>query len=111
MANTKEATASDTQTNEPGRWKIRSSFPIDNKRVLFSSVSEKRARKYIANRFPRGSEAYLESPDGSFESYEHERSDEYGVETDQWAEFDPTTWVPPSEQEPPGQSAWGDVES
>jgi hypothetical protein len=104
-----------TETKEvekavPGRWKVKSTHPVDRKRVLFSTVSEQRARNYIHRRFPRGSEAYLEDPSGNTEHYEAERQDEYGVDQEPWAAFDPDSWVPPSEQEPPGQAAWADVE-
>jgi hypothetical protein len=106
------ATAKDDAPSPPtDRWKVRSSFPTDRKRILFSSVSEARARRYVANRFPRGEEAYLEAPDGTTEAYQHERSGPYGEDADQWAAFDPDSWTPPAEQEPPGQSAWADVES
>jgi hypothetical protein len=93
------------------RWRVRASHPRDNKRVLFSTISESRARRFMSNRFPRGSEAYLEAPDGTFESYEHERQGPYGEDVDQWAPFDPEAYVPPEEQLPPGESAWSDVES
>lgn len=102
--------AASTET-EPQWYKVVSSFPEDRGRVLFRSVSEKRARAFVQNRFPRGSEAHLALPDGSFESYEAERQGEHGQDTDFWADFDPESWKPPAQQEPPGQSAWGDVES
>lgn len=113
MANaTKEATTKDDETSAEPQWhKVVSSFPNDHGRVLFRSVSERRARQYVQNRFPRGSEAHLVLPNGSTESYEHERQGEHGQDADQWASFDPESWKPPAEMEPPGQSAWGDVES
>jgi len=93
------------------RWRVRLSHPRDNKRTVFSTVSETRARKFVVNRFPRGSEAYLEAPDGTTESYEQERQGPYGEDAEQWASFDPEAYVPPEEAEPPGQSQWADVES
>ena len=92
------------------RWKVRLSHPHDNKKVVFSSVSEARARRFVANRYPRGTEAYLESPDGKYESYEAERQGPYGEDADPWATFDPEAYKPPEEQEPPGEAAWADVE-
>src|SRR5215831_5530197 len=92
------------------RWKVRSSFPLDQKKILFNSISEARARRFIANRFPRGEEAYLETPAGKFESYQHERTGPFGEDADQWQPFDPDAWLPPAEQAPPGESAWADVE-
>ena len=97
-------------SSDPGWYKVRSSFPDDRKRILFQSVSETRARRYVQNRFPRGEEAYLEKPDGSFWSYQHERQGEHGTDTEQWQVFDPESWKPPAEAEPPGQSVWADRE-
>lgn len=110
MATNGDTTTKAVEKAAPGRWKVRSTHPVDRKRVLFSTVSESRARNYMERRFPRGSEAYLEDPSGTTYHYEAERQDEYGVDQDKWAPFDPESWVPPSEQEPPGQSAWADVE-
>lgn len=94
-----------------GRWKVKLSHPLSQRKVVFSSVSEKRARQFVANRFPRGEEAYVESPDGTTEAYQAERAGPYGEDMDQWAPFDPDAYKPPEEQEPPGQSMWADVES
>lgn len=84
--------------------------PSLNKRVMFRSVSEKRARQFLVNRYPRGSEAYLKKPDGTFEHYEHERQGEFGSDADGWADFDPDSWIPPDTQAPPGETAWSDKE-
>jgi hypothetical protein len=92
------------------RYKVRSSFPLDQRKQLFSTVSEARARRFISNRFPRGEEAFLEKPDGSTESFQQERTGPYGEDMDQWQPFDPDSWLPPAEQSPPGESAWADVE-
>lgn len=109
--NVQDAAPVDAAPSPPtARFKVRSSFPLDQKKVLFSSVSEKRARLFITNRFPRGEEAYLELPDGSTEAYQHERTGPYGEDAEQWAPFDPASWLPPAEQSPPGESAWADVE-
>jgi hypothetical protein len=110
--NTLSDTPTDTNTtaDAPQFWSVRSSFPIDRKRRLFRTISEIRARAFIERRFPRGEEAYLESPSGVIESFHAERQGEHGEDASAWAPFDPDTWVPPTEQEPPGQSAWGDVE-
>lgn len=113
MADTKtpgSGTKSDAKANEPKWYKVRSSHRQDGGRILFRSVSEQRARNHIETRFPRGSEAHLEMPDGSFEHYEAERQGEHGQDADAWGPFDPEGWKPPAEQEPPGQSQWGDVE-
>jgi hypothetical protein len=109
-ASTKTVTKS-SDSPPTDRWKVKLSHPRDNSRVVFSTVSESRARRHVMNRFPRGSEAYIEAPDGTAESYEHERQSPYGEDVDKWAPFDPNAYVPPEEQEPPGQSAWADVEA
>lgn len=91
-------------------WQVKLSHPNERKRVVFRSVSEKRARAFITNRYPRGEEAYLEGPDGTTESYQQERAGDYGEDADQWAEFDPDNYRPPEEAPPPGESSWQDVE-
>jgi hypothetical protein len=97
-------------SSEPQFFKVRLSHPVANKRVVFRSVSEKRARQFVQNRYPRGSEAYLETPDGKFESHEFERAGDNGTDADAWATFDPEAYRPPEEAVAPGQSAWADVE-
>jgi hypothetical protein len=101
-----------TQNDGPptDRWVVKLSHPLDHSKQVFSSVSEKRARRFVQNRYPRGSEAYLVGPDGTTESYEAERTGPYGEDAEQWAEFDPASYRPPEEAPPPGESAWGDVE-
>ena len=92
------------------RFKVKLSHPLSHRKTVFSTVSERRARAFIVNRFPRGEEAYLEKPDGSAESYQAERAGPYGEDMEQWQPFDPDAYKPPEEQDPPGQSAWADVE-
>lgn len=94
----------------PDRFKVKLTHPLERQRTVFSSVSEKRARRFIQNRYPRGEEAYLELPDGTTQSYQHEREGEHGEDSDLWAAFDPSSWIPPEEAAPPGESAWADVE-
>ena len=120
MANapTKEPTTRDDETAAPSAdsgkpqfWRVISSFPQDDGRVLFRSVSEKRARAWLERHVPRGEEAHLKTPSGDFESYHAERAGPHGEDMDQWQPFDPDSWKPPAQQEPPGDSAWADVES
>lgn len=106
----KDSGSKGTGNGDPQWYRVISSFPQDQGKVLFRSVSERRARNYVQNRFPRGSEAHLRLPDGSHEHYEAERQGEHGQDADPWAAFNPDEWKPPAMQEPPGQSAWGDVE-
>jgi hypothetical protein len=109
MADTKNDSAA---TEKPiPRFKVVSSHALDQGRVLFSTVSEKRARAFIQNRFPRGEEAHLVTPDGKTESYQHERTGPHGEDVEQWQPFDAAAWRPPQEQPPPGETAWQDVEA
>lgn len=103
-----EAKATD---DKPKFWRVISSHPQDMGRVLFRSVSERRARAWLERHVPRGEEAHLKSPDGKYESYVAERAGPRGEDLDQWQPFDPASWKPPAEQEPPGDTAWADVES
>lgn len=91
-------------------WKVKLSHPTHHRKVVFRSLSEKRARAFVVNRFPRGSEAYLESPDGTTEHYEAERQGHQGTDVELWQPFDPDTWIPPDTQTPPGETMWADKE-
>lgn len=91
-------------------YKVLLTHPNHNQKVVFRSVSESRARGFVEKRFPRGSEAYLLMPDGSTEHYERERVGDMGADANAWAPFDPSSWETPSEQAPPGESAWSDKE-
>jgi hypothetical protein len=109
---TKTDTVTDTPVadDKPQLYRVISSFPTDNGRVLFRSASERRARAWLERHVPRGEEAHLKLPNGSYESYVAERHGPRGEDMDQWQPFDPESWKPPAEQEPPGQDAWADVE-
>lgn len=91
-------------------YKVVLTHPNHNEKTVFRSVSEKRARQFVENRFPRGSEAHLIKPDGTREHYERERQGEYGQDAEQWTDFDPSTWSPVDQQAPPGENAWSDKE-
>ena len=110
MADTKQDSAP-KKDDSPPRFKVVSSHASDLGKVLFSSVSEKRARAFIQNRFPRGEEAHLVLPDGSTHSFQQERTGPHGEDVEQWQPFDAAAWRPPAEQAPPGESAWADVEA
>ena len=98
------------QASDLSWYLVKLTHPNHNKKIVFRSVDENRARGFIEKRFPRGSEAYLEHPDGSTENYEHERQGEFGVDQPRWATFDPNSWVAPDTQAPPGETAWADKE-
>jgi len=97
---------------KPGpQWtKVVATHPKLMGQVMFRSISESRARTWLENHYPRGSEAHLVLPDGSAESYESERRGENGVDADRWQPFDPESWVPIEQAPPPGDSEWADKE-
>lgn len=97
-------------TDVPQFHKVRLTHPNHNRKVVFRSVSESRARDFVEKRFPRGSEVYVESPDGVTTHYEAERTGERGQDAEKWQPFDPTQWYAPEEAVPPGQDAWADKE-
>jgi len=101
---------STTVSDAPEFYKVKLSHPNHNRRTVFRSISEQRARMFVQNRYPRGSEAYLEHPDGTTEHYEAERQGDNGMHADQWASFDPDSWVPQDQAPPPGDSVWADKE-
>jgi hypothetical protein len=95
----------------PELWHVRVSHPISNKRIVFRSTSERRARQWLMNRSPRGEEFHLVRPDGGFESYVTGRMNEDGSDADEWQPFDPEAYIPHEMQLPPGSSGWPDIES
>lgn len=96
--------------SQPSYWFVRVSHPISNKRIVFRSVSETRARTWLTNRSPRGEVFYLEGPDGVTESFVQGRLAEDGTDDDEWGAFDPESYIPPEEQAPPGAAGWPDLE-
>ena len=78
----------------PGRWKVRLSHPESRKRVVFSSISERRARDWLMRRCPRAEEMYLETPAGGFYSYVVDRLNDDGTDAESWSGFDPDQYVP-----------------
>jgi hypothetical protein len=94
----------------PQFYRVRLSHPVHHKRTVFRSVSLKRTRAWVESRYPRGSEAYLEHPDGTMEAFENERAGDKGQDAELWQEFNPEAWLPAEMAEPPGDSAWADKE-
>lgn len=94
----------------PGWWRVRVSHPKSNKRTVFRSINERRARQWLMNRAPRGEEFYLESPTGEIESYVHGRMNDDGTDASFWQPFDPSQFVPPEEMAAPGDAGWPDME-
>jgi hypothetical protein len=103
-------TSVEANSGKPEFYKVRLSHPDNHRKTVFRSVSQKRARAFVERRYPRGSEAYLEHPDGTTEHHEAERQGEYGMDADAWAPFDPDTYQPVEHGTPPGDSEWADLE-
>jgi hypothetical protein len=99
-----------TQDDKPQFFRVVLTHPGLNGRTVFRSVSEKRARTWLENHYPRGSEAHLVTPSGETHHYEAERAGERGQDVELWQPFDPKDWLPPEQQSPPGQDAWADTE-
>jgi hypothetical protein len=113
MTDTATTTKSPAKTDKPGKPQfhlVKLTHPNHHGRIVFRSISEARAKRFVQDRYPRGSEAYLEHPDGTAEHYEAERTGEFGMDAEPWAPFDPEAWVPPEQAPPPGDSEWADKE-
>lgn len=102
--------STDVKASDLEWYLVKLTHPNHNRRVVFRSVSKQRAETFLEKRYPRGSEAYIEYPDGSTHHYEAERQGEFGVDEDRWAPFDPDSWIAPDTQAPPGETAWSDKE-
>jgi hypothetical protein len=106
-----EVTGKTTVKKTAPEWfRVVLTHPSMNGRIVFRSLSEKRARKWVEDHFPRGSEVHLVSPAGKTESFEAERTGEHGADVPQWADFNPEDWVPAAQAPPPGQDEWADKE-
>lgn len=93
----------------PPRYKVVVSNNMAGDRVLFSSVSESRAKAWIVSHCPRGSHFFLLSPDGSMQSYEAERSGLQGEDADPWAEFDRAAYQAPTLAPVNTNDPWADA--
>jgi hypothetical protein len=97
----------------PPRWRVVVANKMAGDRVLFSSVSERRARAHIERTCPRGSHHFLLAPDGSMESYEHERLtglDDNGKDLESaWAPFDRDAYQAPDLSPVNTNDPWADA--
>jgi len=95
----------------PPRYKVVVSLKTAGDRVLFSSVSEKRARKYVENNCPRGSHFFVLNPDGSMWSYEHERltGGPQGEDVEVWQVFDRDAYQAPELAPVNANDPWADA--
>lgn len=115
MADTPTPTTGTTVTAKRSKpsdewFRVQLTHPNLNRRTVFRSLSEKRARAWLEAHYPRGSEAHLVTPGGGTQAYEAERSGERGSDADSWADFDPEDWTPTEQAPPPGQDEWSDKE-
>jgi hypothetical protein len=96
----------------PERYKVIVSNNMAGDRVLFSSVSKKRAMAHIERTCPRGSHHFLLNPDGSMESYEAERltGGPQGEEYDSgWMPFDRDAYQAPDLSPVNTNDPWADA--
>jgi hypothetical protein len=90
--------ASGNGNTAPPRFRVIVSNKLAGDRTLFSSVSKKRAQKYIEDHCPRGSHFFLLTPDGETLSYEHERHSggPQGEDVEVWQPFDREAYQAPT---------------
>jgi hypothetical protein len=95
----------------PARYKVVVSFKGAGDRVLFSSVSETRAKRYIEQNCPRGSHFFLLAPDGSMSSFEHERNTggPKGEDVETWQPFDREAYQAPELTPVNTNDPWADA--
>lgn len=104
-------TGKDAKASAPQRYRVVVSLKTAGDRVLFSSVSEKRARKYVEEHCPRGSHFFVLSPDGSMHSYEHERhtGGPQGEDVEVWQPFDRDAYQAPELTPVNTNDPWADA--
>ncbi len=95
----------------PPRFKVIVSNPDSRDRVLFSSVSEKRTKKYVEDNCPRGQHFFVLSPDGSMASYEAERASggPQGEDIETWQPFDRDSYSSPELSPVNAHDPWADA--
>jgi hypothetical protein len=114
MTDAEKAAAFDAlqgKSNAPARYKVIVSLKAAGDRTLFSSVSEKRARKYVEDHCPRGQHFFVLAPDGSMWSYEHERlsGGPQGEDVEAWQEFDRDAYQAPDLAPVNTNDPWADA--
>jgi hypothetical protein len=99
------------KSSAPPRYKVVVSLKTAGDRVLFSSVSEKRAKKWIEDHCPRGSHFFLLGPDGSMSSFEHERNSggPQGEDVETWQPFDRDAYQAPELSPVNTNDPWADA--
>ena len=95
----------------PARYKVIVSNKTAGDRVLFSSVSQSRTRKWVEDHCPRGSHFFVLAPDGSMTSYEAERltGGPRGEEIEAWQPFDREAYQAPDLTPVNTSDPWADA--
>lgn len=95
----------------PPRYKVIVSLKDRGDRVLFSSVSQRRAMRYVEDHCPRGSHFFLLAPDGSMSSYEAERltGGPQGEDLEAWQPFDRDAYQAPELTPVDTNDPWADA--
>lgn len=95
----------------PDRYRVVVANKGQGDRVLFSSVSKKRAMAHIERTCPRGSHHFLLCPDGTMLSYEHERhtGGPQGEDVEPWQEFDRDAYQAPDLAPVNTSDPWADA--
>jgi hypothetical protein len=95
----------------PPRFKAIVSLKTAGDRILMSSVSENRCKRWIENHCPRGQHIFLLAPDGTMLTYEAERSSggPRGEDIDVWQEFDRERYQAPTLDPVNTNDPWADA--
>jgi hypothetical protein len=111
VAAAREVLASAKNAGAPPRWKVVVSNKLAGDRVLFSSVSQSRAKKWIEDHCPRGSHFFLQGPNGESLSYEHERhtGGPQGEDVEVWQDFDREAYQAPTLEQVNSADPWADA--
>lgn len=106
-----DAMQAEKNPSGPARYKVLVSNASNGDRTLFTSVSQRRAEKYIEDNCPRGSHFFLRHPDGSDWSYEHERltGGPRGEDVAAWQPFDRAAYQAPDLQPVNTSDPWADA--
>jgi len=105
------ALAGTRASDAPPRFEVIVSNKTAGNRILFSSVSEKRAKKWVEDHCPRGSHFFLLTPDGEMFSYEAERESggPRGEELEMWQPFDREAYQAPKLDPVNTNDPWADA--
>ena len=104
--------AAEKKANQgPPRFKAIVSLKTAGDRVLMSSVSEKRVKKWIEDHCPRGQHIFMLDPEGGMWSFEHERNSggPRGEDVDTWQEFDRDEYQAPDLSPVNTSDPWADA--